>query len=102
MYEAATVEYKKAIAIEPNNARLYYNLGVAYSRLEKHKEAAEQFAAVLSGSTPNLPMPTPPLPSVCYMLKKYDAAWEHAKTAKKLGFEVPKDLYEELYRKINK
>ena len=101
MYDAAIREYKKALVAEPNNARLYYNLGVAYSRLEKHPEAAKEFDAAIA-IEPKFPDAHAALAASCYMLKKYDVAWDHAKTAKKLGYDVPKDLYEELYRKTNK
>ena len=94
-------QYKKAIAIEPNNSRLYYNLGVAYSRVEKYKEASAQFSNAIR-IDPKFPEAHGALAVSCYMLKQYDAAWEHAKTAKKLGYDVPKDLYEELYRKMKK
>jgi tetratricopeptide (TPR) repeat protein len=101
MYDAAVREYKKGLVAEPNNARLHYNLGVAYSRLEKHAEAAKEFVAAIA-LDPKFPDAHSALAVSCYMLKKYDVAWEHAKTAKKLGYDVPKDLYEELYRKANK
>ena len=101
MYDAAIREYKKALVAEPNNARLYYNLGVAYSRLEKHTDAAKEFVAAIA-LEPKFPDAHAALAVSCYMLRKYDVAWDHAKTAKKLGYDVPKDLYEELYRKVNK
>jgi tetratricopeptide (TPR) repeat protein len=101
MYDAAIREYKKALVAEPNNARLYYNIGVAYSRLEKHAEAAKEFVAAIA-LDPKFPDAHSGLAVSCYMLKKYDVAWKHAKTAKKLGYDVPKELYEELYRRANK
>jgi tetratricopeptide (TPR) repeat protein len=101
MYDAAIKEYKKALAAEPNDARLYYNLGVAYARLDKHAEAAKQFVAAIA-IEPKFSDAHAALAVSCYMLKKYDVAWDHAKTAKKLGYDVPKDLYEELYRRTTK
>jgi tetratricopeptide (TPR) repeat protein len=101
MYDAAIRVYKKAVELEPSDSRLHYNIGVAYTRLEKHKEAADEFAISLK-IDPNFPDAHNALAVSYYILKKYDLAWEHAKMAKTLGFDVPKDLYDELYRKANK
>ena len=101
MYDAAVREYRKALAVEPNNSQLYYNLGVAYSRLEKHKEAIAVFL-MSARIDPDFPDAHAALAVSYYRLKNYDAAWSHASTAKKLGYDVPKDLYEELYRKTQK
>ena len=38
-YKEAIAEYKKAIAIKPNDALAYYEMGVAYHNLEQYKEA---------------------------------------------------------------
>jgi tetratricopeptide (TPR) repeat protein len=101
MYEAAAREYKKAVMVEPNDARLHYNLGVAYSRLNKDKEAANEFTASIQIDS-KFAEAHGALSISCYMLKQYEPAWEHAKTARRLGFDIPKDLYEELYRKVNR
>jgi tetratricopeptide (TPR) repeat protein len=101
MYEAAIQVYKKAVAVEQDNALLHFNLGVALSRLEKHKEAAIEFTAAVK-LDPKSAETHEALAVSSYMLKDYQQAWEHINIAKKLGFDVPKDLYDELDRRVNK
>ncbi len=38
-WEAAIPEFQKSLALDPDNSRAQANLGVAYSRIDKHKEA---------------------------------------------------------------
>jgi tetratricopeptide (TPR) repeat protein len=46
-YEAAIVEWEKALKLGPNEANIYLNLGVALARLGKSNEAMEQYQKAL-------------------------------------------------------
>ncbi len=42
-YQLITMQYQKRIASEPNNAQLYYSLGVVYSKTKRIAESAESY-----------------------------------------------------------
>lgn len=42
-YQEAVTALKKAVALEPENADMYYELGVAYNRLFQYQEAVKAF-----------------------------------------------------------
>jgi Flp pilus assembly protein TadD len=46
-YREAIEAYKKCIALENRNDAAYYNLGVAYQALGKHREARNAFLKAL-------------------------------------------------------
>lgn len=43
IYQEAVTALKKAVALEPENADMYYELGVAYNRLFQYQEAVKAF-----------------------------------------------------------
>jgi Flp pilus assembly protein TadD len=46
-FEAATVEWRKAMALGPDEARVHYNLGISLARLNQHDEAILEFRKAL-------------------------------------------------------
>ncbi len=47
-FEEAVLNYLEALQIEPRNPGLHFNLGTAYFKTEKNKQAAESYRAALS------------------------------------------------------
>ena len=46
-FEAATVEWRKAMALGPDEARVHYNLGISLARLNQYDEAILEFRKAL-------------------------------------------------------
>lgn len=55
-YQAAIVDYSKAIEIEPNNAKLYVNRGVAYNGIQLYNKALSDFDKCLSLEPNSIPV----------------------------------------------
>jgi tetratricopeptide (TPR) repeat protein len=90
-YETAIKHYKKAAAIKTNDATTYYNLGAAYSNKGDYIEAvaAHKKAVQLD---PKMGDAHNGLAYCYYWLEDYDLAWEHIKTAERLGAGIDKKL----------
>ncbi len=83
-HEKALAANKKALALLPGNASVYYNLGVSYKELGRHEEARENFERAVEL------MPTSArqhfaLAEALLTTQEYDAAIEHAQEAIRLS-----------------
>lgn len=92
-FNAAIKQYKKALAMAPDDAMLHYNLAVVYVKKKDYKPAVSAYSRALQ-LKPDLASAHNGLATCYYFLKKYEPAWEHINAAKQSGFEVPQDLYE--------
>ncbi|MFA5251958.1 MAG: tetratricopeptide repeat protein [Phycisphaerae bacterium] len=90
-YDAAIEQYKKAVQITPEDNTIYYNLGAAYSNKGQFEEAALEYGKAIE-IDPKMGDAHNGLAFAFYRLEKYDLAWQHIKTAEKLGVEVSKDM----------
>ncbi len=106
MYDAAIVEYQKAISLnrqdeyEPEKlAWVYYNMGVAWVKKEDYDKAVSTYLKAVE-MKPDFAEGHNGLGICYYYLKNYKSAWEHIKKAKALGFEVQKELYKAVKRKV--
>ncbi|MDD5064356.1 MAG: tetratricopeptide repeat protein [Phycisphaerae bacterium] len=90
-YDAAIEQYKKAAQITPKDIMIHYNLGAAYSNNGQYEQAASEYGKAIE-IDPKIGDAHKGLAFAFYRLEKYDLAWQHIKTAEKLGVEVSKDL----------
>ena len=95
LYEDAAQQYLQAIQLEPNDSGLHYNLGVAYASLKYYEDAAGEYLAAIEIDPQNASAHNAAA-ILFYMLKDYDSARYHARIAKKLGFDVQKELLDAL------
>jgi tetratricopeptide (TPR) repeat protein len=95
-YEPAAAAYKYAADLSPS-ADVYYNIAVAYSSQKQYQQAEGYYFKALELS-PDYPAAHNNLAITLYMLKKYEQALQHAKTAKQLGFDVSEDFIKELHK----
>lgn len=97
-YDQAIANYNKAIQINPNDAKVYVNRGVAYASRCNYDQAIADFDKALqidsnfaggAGIYYNR--------GVAYHYKKdYDKAWEDIHRAEKLGFKSDPEILAEL------
>jgi tetratricopeptide (TPR) repeat protein len=95
-YALAVQMYQEVIKLSPS-ADIFYNLGVAYSSQEQYSEAEKYYSKAVE-LQPNYPEAHNNLAISLYMLGRYEQALKHAETAKEQGFNVSKDLLEQLYK----
>jgi len=106
MYDAAIEEYQKAVSLKSwaegeleELALVHYNIAVAWSKKEDYEKAVSSYLSAVE-IKPDLAEGHNGLGICYYYLKKYDLAWEHIKKAEALGFEVQKELYEAVRKKV--
>lgn len=87
MFDKAIIEYKKAIAINPNFAEVYNNLGIAYSKKGMFDEAITEFKKAIA-INPNDAVVYYNLAVAYYGKKEYDLAVEYCDKVIELGYEV--------------
>jgi tetratricopeptide (TPR) repeat protein len=90
-YDLAIQYYKRAAAAQPDNAGILINLGSAYLNKGDFDQAVKMHLQAVkvdpkNGDAHHM------LAYGLYRLGKYDLAWDHVNTAKKLGAKVPEDL----------
>jgi tetratricopeptide (TPR) repeat protein len=79
------------VALQPDDARILFNLGAAYLRQNSFDPAVKTFLKVIQ-LDPKAGDAHHGLAYGYYMLQKYDLAWNHLNAARKLGVKVPDDL----------
>jgi tetratricopeptide (TPR) repeat protein len=84
--------YQRAVAIKPDDAKILFNLGSAYLKQNDFGQAVKAYLQVIQ-IDPQVGDAHYGLAYGYYMLEKYDLAWAHVNTARKLGVEVPDDLF---------
>ena len=95
-YALAVQMYQEVIKLSPS-ADIFYNLGVAYSAQQQYSEAEKYYSKAVE-LQPNYPEAHNNLAISLYTLGRYEEALKHAETAKEQGFNVSKDLLEQLYK----
>jgi tetratricopeptide (TPR) repeat protein len=92
LYDLAIQYYKRALAAKPDDVRILFNLGSAYLKKDDFDQAVKVYLQVVK-LDPKLGDAYHGLAYGFYRLGKYDLAWNHINTAKKLGVKVPEDLF---------
>jgi tetratricopeptide (TPR) repeat protein len=90
-YDLAIQYYKRAAAVQPDNAGILINLGSAYLNKGDFDQAVQTHLQAVKADPKNGDAHHG-LAYGFYRLGKYDLAWNHANTAKKLGVKVSEDL----------
>lgn len=98
-YDRAIQYFKQAAAAKPDNVEILFNLGSAYLQ-KKDYEAALQIHLQVVKLAPQMGDVHHALAVEYYMLAKYDLAWSHVNTAKRLGVKVPDDLFQAIQSRI--
>ena len=84
MIAEAIAAYKKAIRLNPDYETAHYHLGLAYRIKEDNQSAIEAYLAAIR-LNPNNGLAHQNLALTYYYIDQYDRAWEHARSAEKLG-----------------
>ena len=90
-YDSAIQSFTRAAELKPDDASIYYNIGAAYSNKEEFVKAIEAYLTAI-GLDAGLAQAHQNLAYAYYMVRKYDLAWKHVSTARKLKAEVPEEL----------
>jgi len=92
--------YRKAIRLQPDYAKAYYNLGNAYNDIGKKQEAMALYKRAIE-INPNLAEAYNNLAVLYYIFNQFDLAINHCDKAVELGYKVSPDLLKliEPYRK---
>jgi len=98
-YDLAVQYYQRAAVTKPQDVRILFNLGSAYLKRDDFERAVNTYLRVV-GLDPNLADAHHGLAYGLYRLEKYDLAWNHANTAKKLGTQVPEDLLQAIWSRL--
>lgn len=100
-YDLAIQYYRQAAATKPDDSRILFNLGSAYLKKEQWDMATEAYLRVV-GMEPQTGDAYHALAYAFYMLGKYDQAWSHANTAKRLGTKIPEDLLNAIQSRLKR
>jgi tetratricopeptide (TPR) repeat protein len=98
-YDLAIQYYRRAVAAKPDDVRILFNLGSAYLKKEDFDRAVKAYLQVVK-MDPGIGDAHHGLAYGFYRLGKYDLAWDHANTAKKLGIKVPDDLLKAIQSRL--
>jgi tetratricopeptide (TPR) repeat protein len=98
-YDLAVQYYKRAAALKPDDVRILFNLGSAYLKKDDFDRAVNAYLQVVK-MDPNVGDAHHGLAYAFYRLGKYDLAWNHINTAKKLGVKVPDDLFKAIQSQL--
>lgn len=90
-YDTAIEQYKKALEIKSDDSSLHYNVGAAYSNKGQYEQAAPEYEKAIE-LDPGMGDAHNGLAFALYKLEQYESAWQHIKTAERLGVEVSKEL----------
>jgi len=90
-YDLAIQYYQRAAAVQPENAGVLINLGSAYLNKGDFDQAVKTHLQAVKVDPKNGDAHHA-LAYGLYRLGKYDLAWNHVNTAKKLGVKVSEDL----------
>jgi tetratricopeptide (TPR) repeat protein len=86
-YDAAIEQYRSAIQIAPGDARIHCNLAAAYTNKADYEQSMAAYLKAVE-IAPGMGDAHYGLAFSYYKLNKYDLAWKHMETAKKLGVNV--------------
>lgn len=98
-YDLAIRYYQRALAVKPDDPRILFNLGSAYLKNEDFSDAVQTYLEATQ-LEPNMADAYHALAYGYYMLGNYEVAWSHINTAKRLGVDVPEDLYKAIQVRI--
>jgi tetratricopeptide (TPR) repeat protein len=101
MYDQAIEQYRKALALDKDNALLHHNLAAAYFNKKDYNSAVIEYAVAVRLQA-DLAQAHNGLAMCYYFLDRHDLAWKHINTAKQLGFAVSEELYKVLAKKYNR
>jgi len=90
-YDTAIDYYSRATRVNDSDATIHYNLGAAYSNKGDYAQAVDAHKRAVQ-IDPKMGDAHNGLAYCYYLLKKYDLAWEHIKTAELLGVQIDKKL----------
>lgn len=98
-YDLAILYYRQAVAAKPGDSRILFNLGSAYLKKNEYDMAVKAYLQVVK-MDPKTGDAHHALAYSFYMLGNYDQAWSHANTAKRLGTQVPEDLFKAIESRV--
>lgn len=90
--------FKKFIKLNPNDANAYGNLGVAYGKLGKYKEAIKAYKHAIK-LEPDFAGAHYNLGATCLMLHDRDSALEEYKILRNLDPKMANELLNFIYKK---
>jgi tetratricopeptide (TPR) repeat protein len=94
-WNEASVEFKKALAVEPNSAKIHFMLGLSYTRMGMLDEAIHEYERALT-INPKLALAHNNIAVVLYQEGNYGEAVKHCDEALELGYEVHPGFLEAL------